>query len=149
MPLGLSLDDVKKAAANIFGTDGENSEALFAAVTAIGSGDLVGGTIKRVRLLSEYTAPVELSAAQIKAAANAKQDPNAHTKLWGRLVKPTLIIDSPLSAQPYIIAPYGQASVDGWKTKRAQLKWGVIGMVTLFLGSAFMLGRWSKRRAVV
>jgi hypothetical protein len=147
MALGVSLTDIANAATTIFGGGGENTDAVINATSAIAKGDLIGGTIKRVRLLSEYTAPIELSAAQIKAAAAAKPDPNAPMKLWGRLVKPTLIIESPLIAQPYIIAPYGQASVDGWKTKQSTLKWGVVGMVTLLLGTAFMLGRWSKRRA--
>lgn len=147
MALGVSLTDIANAASTIFGGGGENTDAVIAASGALAKGDLIGGTVKRVRLLSEYTAPIELSAAQIKAAAAAKPDPNAPMKLWGRLVKPTLIIESPLLAQPYVIAPYGQASVDGWKTKQSTLKWGVVGMVTLLLGTAFMLGRWSKRRA--
>lgn len=115
--------------------------------TKLSQGDFIGATVGRITILSEYTQPFTLTANDLKQMAAAKPDPNSPLKLWGKFIKPTVIIESPLLAKPYAIAPYGKADPNVWKSRQALLKWGLIGGIGLAFASVFFLGRASVRRS--
>lgn len=61
--------------------------------------DPLGQGIRSVTLLSAYTAPLTYTGTELKALLNAPADPKALHKWVGGIVKPTLVVDSPLTVR--------------------------------------------------
>ena len=116
------------------------------AVSSLMAGDFLGAVVKNVTVYSEYTAP---TVYQPPAVRTSNQPGGETTKpkggsTWGSLFKPTIVIDSPLSPEPYVFAPYGVADPEAYRRKQFALVWGPITVLALVGAAAFFLGRASK-----
>jgi hypothetical protein len=112
----------------------------------LSSGNVLGATVKRVRFYTQYSAPVDYTPGDIEAASTSGgAGPAVAPNPWGSLLKPTFVVESPLSDRPYVFAPYGAADPTAYVERQMLLKWGPIGVAALLAGSFFFLGRASKR----
>ena len=101
--------------------------------------------LSKVSILSEYSEPVILTAADLKRSGGGQSDPNSSARWLGSRLKPTIIAESPILSNPLIVAPYGRADPEAWKKNQSMLKWKLFGVAALLFGGAFLLGRASKR----
>jgi hypothetical protein len=147
------LDDIGNALGLSLGELGTNEELLQAAKSLL-QGDYVGATVSRIAFVSNYTEPAIYTAEQIRAssqpnapAPEAVNDQGAPVQksTWGSLIKPTIIIESPLRKDPYVYAPYGEADPGAYKSNQLLLKWGPFLAIALVGGGFFFLGRATKR----
>lgn len=145
-----ALDTLANAASQfvqaVGGGDVEKVAATAGALAQkLSQGDYIGATLSRITIYSEYTRPMVFTAADLKRLAAEKPDPNSPARRYGKLLKPTVIVESPLAPKPFVIAPYGKADPNAWEMNQRRLKLGGAAIVIAVLGGAFMLGRLSKR----
>jgi hypothetical protein len=122
---------------------------LARATSALLAGDYLGAVVNKVTFFSEYTAPTVYDPAAVRTSnmpgAPASQSQGANP--WGLLFKPTLVVESPLSPQPYVFAPYGVADPEAHKSKQFALVWGPLAVLGLVGGAAYFLGRAAGKAA--
>lgn len=106
--------------------------------------NLVASDIKGVTVSSAYTEPLTYSGQQLVTMANSPVDPNAPHQIFGRILKPTITIDSGMAGR-YTIAPYGAALPNEWQ--RNQIAAGVLigASAALFWAIGFKMGRTFKK----
>lgn len=102
--------------------------------------NIVASDIKGITMSSAYTAPITYTGQQLVQMANGPMDPNAPSTLMGKILKPTISIDSSVAGR-YTIAPYGSALPDEYR--RNQIALGVIvgASALLFWAIGFKMGR--------
>lgn len=118
------------------------------ALAKLSSGNFLGAVVDRVTVYSEYTAPTTYEPQAVQSG-NTPGGPTTQpqaSSTWGSLFKPTIVIESPLSPQPYVFAPYGVADPTAYERKQFMLTWGPIAVVGLVGVAGYFLGRAKGRR---
>jgi hypothetical protein len=116
-------------------------------LSKLSSGNFLGAVVDKVTVYSEYTAPTTYSPQAVQGGntPGGATTQSQGVSPWGLLFKPTIVIDSPLSPQPYIFAPYGVADPEAYKSKQFALVWGPLAVLGLVGGAAYFLGRASGK----
>lgn len=114
-------------------------DSLIGGVKGLAS-NIVASDVKGVTMSSAYTPPITYSGQQLVQMANGPMDPNAPSAIIGKILKPTITIDSSMAGR-YTIAPYGSALPDEYR--RNQIALGVLigASALLFWAIGFKMGR--------
>lgn len=106
---------------------------------------LVSSLVRKVRLFTTISPPVDFSGEELDAIVAGGQAPATGRNPVLSFVRPTLVVDSPVFADPLVLAPYGAAEPDEWQATRAK-GYAAIGVTAAVLvGIGFALGRTTKR----
>lgn len=104
--------------------------------------DPIPTIVKRVSFQTNFSPPVVKTGFDLKADMNAPPDPNPVGKRIGRLLKPTLDIETAFGR--YVYAPYGRATEEAWVKNRNMAIAALAGGLLTLVGVGFVLGRVTK-----
>lgn len=106
---------------------------------------LIAPWVRSLSILSTVAPPINLTGDELDIAIQTDTPiSEAESRFWSR-VKPTVIVDTPFSDVPVILAPYGRATADEWKS--AGWRWGlsVAGVAAVLFGAGYLVGRRARK----